>query len=103
MKGLVGIAPSGRVTLVSKLYTGLISDSKITEESGILDMDVADNDVVIAHKGICYRWSFVRKGGCQKCQTEYSSIFGKEGPVFRRGSVGNTGNCCRKNTCWTCN
>ena len=34
-KGLVGIASSGMVTFVSDLYTGRISDRKITSDSGI--------------------------------------------------------------------
>lgn len=51
VKGLIGVAPSGAVTFISKLYTGSISDRKITEESGFLDMESNDNDVVMADKG----------------------------------------------------
>ena len=32
LKGLVGISPFGAVTLVSELYTGLISDKEITND-----------------------------------------------------------------------
>ena len=35
-KGLIGIAPCGVITLISKLYTGSISDREITQQSGIL-------------------------------------------------------------------
>ena len=36
---------------MSKLYTGSISDRNITEESGFLNMEFLDNDVVMADKG----------------------------------------------------
>lgn len=37
-KGLIGIAPCGAVTFVSRLYTGSISDRELTERCGILDL-----------------------------------------------------------------
>ncbi|XP_027862405.1 uncharacterized protein LOC114137785 [Xiphophorus couchianus] len=36
LKGLIGIAPHGPVTFISRLHTGSISDEKITRESGLL-------------------------------------------------------------------
>ena len=51
LKGLVGIAPSGSLTFISKLYTGSISDRHIVEESGFLNLPFEDNDVVMADKG----------------------------------------------------
>ncbi|XP_007551166.1 uncharacterized protein LOC103137387 [Poecilia formosa] len=36
LKGLIGIAPHGPVTFISRLHTGSISDEQITRESGLL-------------------------------------------------------------------
>jgi len=49
-KVLVGISPNGQITFVSKLWGGRVSDKKITQESGILDIvDVGDN--IMADRG----------------------------------------------------
>ena len=50
LKGLVGIAPSGAITFVSRLYTGSISDREIVE-SGFLSQQYDDNDSIMADKG----------------------------------------------------
>lgn len=39
LKGLVGIAPSGAVTIISQLYAGNISDKEIVTRSGLLSLD----------------------------------------------------------------
>ena len=39
-KGLVGIAPSGSITLISQLYKGSISDNVIVARSGILSHEL---------------------------------------------------------------
>ena len=49
-KGLVGIAPNGMVTFVSDLYTGRISDRKITSDSGIYDLSEG-GDSIMADRG----------------------------------------------------
>ncbi len=49
-KGLVGVAPSGAVTFISKLYNGSISDKEFMKKSGILDL-LEPGDVVMADKG----------------------------------------------------
>ncbi|RXN36880.1 zinc finger protein 502-like isoform X2 [Labeo rohita] len=49
-KGLIGIAPCGVITFVSKLYTGSISDIEITRQSQILQL-LQPEDGVMADKG----------------------------------------------------
>ncbi len=49
-KGLIGIAPNGFVTFISDLYGGHISDQKITEMCGIIDL-LEPNDMVMADRG----------------------------------------------------
>lgn len=49
-KGLIGIAPNGVVTFVSKLHPGSTSDKKIVEHCGILKIS-KEGDLVIADKG----------------------------------------------------
>ncbi|XP_077946752.1 uncharacterized protein LOC144388777 [Gasterosteus aculeatus] len=49
-KGLIGIAPCGVITFVSKLYTGSISDIEITQQSQILQL-LQPEDGVMADKG----------------------------------------------------
>ncbi|XP_048022895.1 uncharacterized protein LOC125253136 [Megalobrama amblycephala] len=49
-KGLLGVAPCGAVTFISRLYTGSISDKEITRKSGILDL-LEPGDEVMADKG----------------------------------------------------
>ncbi|WAR24139.1 ALPL-like protein [Mya arenaria] len=49
-KSLVGISPSGHVTFVSDLWVGSISDKKITNNSGIIDL-CEEGDSIMADKG----------------------------------------------------
>lgn len=49
-KGLIGIAPCGVITFISKLYTGSISDRDITQQSGILRL-LEPGDACMADKG----------------------------------------------------
>ena len=49
-KGLVGIAPNGFVTFVSRLYGGHISDKAMTQDRGLIDI-LEPGDVVMADKG----------------------------------------------------
>lgn len=49
-KYLLGIAPSGLITFLSKGYGGRATDCYITNECGILDM-LEEGDVVLADKG----------------------------------------------------
>ena len=49
-KGLIGIAPCGVVTFVSKLYTGSISDNEITRKSQLVKL-LQPGDAVMADKG----------------------------------------------------
>ncbi len=49
-KGLIGIAPCGVITFVSKLYTGSISDIEITRQLQILQL-LQPGDGVMADKG----------------------------------------------------
>ena len=51
LKGLVGISPSGNITFLSQLYTGSISDCKLTERCGILNLPFSPNDSIMADKG----------------------------------------------------
>ncbi|KAK9727489.1 DDE superfamily endonuclease [Popillia japonica] len=49
-KGLVGVAPNGVVTFVSKLYPGSTSDKKIVQHCGILQ-HLEAGDLILADKG----------------------------------------------------
>ena len=49
-KAIVGVAPNGVITYVSKLFPGSVSDKLIVEHSGILKQFVT-GDLVIADKG----------------------------------------------------
>ncbi|XP_035282639.1 uncharacterized protein LOC118232112 [Anguilla anguilla] len=49
-KALIGVAPCGAITFVSKLFTGSISDQELTKESGILAL-LEPGDEVMADKG----------------------------------------------------
>ena len=49
-KGLIGIAPCGVITLISKMYTGSIADREITQQSGILCL-LQPGDACMADKG----------------------------------------------------
>ena len=51
-KGLVDIAPTGRITFISELYDGSISDVEIVQRYGILEKDLKDeSDSLMADKG----------------------------------------------------
>ena len=54
LKGLIGIAPNGAITFVSKLYTGSISDVAIVKDSGFLNL-VQAQDSIMADKGFTIR------------------------------------------------
>jgi len=49
-KGLVGVAPNGVITFVSKLYPGSTSDKAIVAASGVLDQ-MESGDMILADKG----------------------------------------------------
>ena len=49
-KGLVGIAPNGFVTFISRLYGGHISDKAMIQDCGLIDL-LEPGDVVMADKG----------------------------------------------------
>ncbi|XP_056311183.1 uncharacterized protein LOC130222679 [Danio aesculapii] len=49
-KRLLGVAPCGAVTFISRLYTGSISDKEITRRSGILSL-LEPGDEVMSDKG----------------------------------------------------
>ena len=50
LKALVGVAPNGAITYISKLYPGSVSDKKIVEGCGILTHFLA-GDLILADKG----------------------------------------------------
>lgn len=50
VKFLVGIAPNGMITFLSKAWGGRASDQLITRESGFLDL-VEPNDLILADRG----------------------------------------------------
>ena len=51
-KGLVDIAPSGKITFISELYDGSISDVEIVQRYDILEKDLKDeSDSLMADKG----------------------------------------------------
>ena len=54
VKFLLGIAPSGQVTFLSKLFSGSISDREIILKSGFLEL-ISPNDHVMADRGFNIR------------------------------------------------
>ncbi len=50
VKFLIGIAPSGEITFISKAYGGRTTDTEITVKSGFIDL-IEEGDVVMADKG----------------------------------------------------
>ncbi|XP_056334598.1 uncharacterized protein LOC130245848 [Danio aesculapii] len=73
-KALIGIAPCGVITFVSKLFTGSISDQEITKQCGILrllepgDACMADKDFAIdqmlSDVGACLIIPPFKRGAC---------------------------------------
>ena len=59
-KFLVGIAPTGTITYISKLYSGSISDVNIVKSSGFLDK-VEEGDDIMADRGFNIRHLLIRK------------------------------------------
>ena len=68
-KGLVGISPSGAITLVNDLYAGRFSDRKLKKDSGIYDL-LEPGDSIMAGRG----WRMV-----------YLEIFPLISPPFLNG------------------
>ena len=50
LKVLIGIAPTGAITFISKAWTGRVSDKVITQKCGLLD-HLEYGDVVLADRG----------------------------------------------------
>ena len=50
LKALIGITPSGVISFISDLYGGNISDKKLTQLSGLLDL-LEPGDAVMADRG----------------------------------------------------
>lgn len=61
LKGLIGIAPHGVITFVSRLYTGSISDVAIVKDSGFLEL-IDQGDSVMADKGFTIGKILAEKG-----------------------------------------
>ena len=59
-KFLLGIAPSGQTTFLSKLFSGSISDREIVIQSGVLNL-IERNDNVMADRGFNIRVLLLRK------------------------------------------
>ena len=59
-KFLMGLAPSGQITYLSKLYSGSISDRDIVVQSGFLDL-IEPNDNIMADRGFNIRDLLVKK------------------------------------------
>ena len=55
-----GIAPSGQITFLSKLYTGSISDRDIATKSGFINL-ISKNDNVMADRGFNIRYLLLKK------------------------------------------
>ena len=61
LKLLVGIAPNGAFTFISKLWSGSASDRKIVQESGLIDL-LEDGDHLMADRGFNIRDLLTRRG-----------------------------------------
>ena len=61
VKLLVGIAPNGTFTFISKLWSGSTSDRKIVQESGLIDF-LQEGDHVMADRGFNIRDLLTRPG-----------------------------------------
>ena len=60
-KCLLGVAPHGTITFISKLYTGCMSDVEIVKSSGLLEL-LESGDDVMADKGFTIRKLLSEKG-----------------------------------------
>ena len=61
-KDIVGVAPNGVITYVSKLYPSSISDKAIVQQSGLLNHLTA-GDLVLAVKGFLIQDNLVLSTG----------------------------------------
>ena len=50
LKFLIGVAPCGQITFVSKAYGGRVTDCQLTTESGILER-LEDGDEMMTDRG----------------------------------------------------
>ena len=73
MKFLIGIAPSGLITFLSKSYGGRVTDCHLTTESGFLNL-LEPGDVVLADKGFPTIVESAQERGAFVCM-----------PPFKRG------------------
>ena len=48
VKSLIGIAPSGAITLISELYNGAISNRELTLQSGLIEKLEAGDCVLVS-------------------------------------------------------
>lgn len=85
MKFLVGIAPSGLVSFVSKAYGGRASDTYIAGNCGILDL-LEPGDMVMADKGFPH----IRSSLADKSVTLEMPPFGKMNEQFTAAQVAET-------------
>lgn len=61
VKLLVGITPSGAFSFISKLWSGSMSDQRVTQESGLIDL-LEEGDQVMADRGFTIRDLLTKKG-----------------------------------------
>ncbi len=73
MKFLLGIAPSGLITFLSKAYGGRVTDCHLTADSGFLEL-LESGDEVLADKGFPNIFESVQSKGAFLCM-----------PPFKRG------------------
>ena len=62
IKFLIGIAPSGETTFVSKGFGGRATDAEVTVKSGFLDL-LESGDVIMADKGSPYIEQDINRNG----------------------------------------
>ena len=73
MKFLIGVAPSGLITFLSKAYGGRVTDCHITTDSGFLDL-LEPGDIILADKGFPSIVESAQERGAFVCM-----------PPFKRG------------------